>query len=54
MAFILIGFEARLQGGQVPVVYLSGLLHFYDVTKSDPDPFIVVNLYGCYEGEMLL
>ena len=53
MAFIITGFGAGLGGEEkVPLlVSLRGLLHFWDGTKLDPDPFIMVTLCGHFKGE---
>ena len=51
MSFVLIGFGDGLQGEEIPLVSLGGMLHFWDETSSDPDPFIMVTLYGRFKGE---
>ena len=30
---------------------LKGLLHFWDETRADPDPFIMITLYESFKGE---
>ena len=42
MPFVLIGFGAGLRGEEIPLVSLKGLLFFWNETRADPDPFIVV------------
>ena len=34
-----------LMGEEILLESLWGLLHFWDKTRNDPDPFIMVNLY---------
>ena len=51
MSYVLIGFGAGLCGGEVPLVSLKGLSQFWDETKSDQDPHIMVTLHGRFKGE---
>ena len=51
MCFILIGFGAGLRGEEVPLVSVGGLLHFWDETKREPNPYIMITLYGKFKGE---
>ena len=51
MLFVLIGFGSGLQGDEIPSVSLKSLLHFWDETRADPDPFIMITLYGRFKGE---
>ena len=52
MSFVLIGFGLGLQGEEIPLISLQGLLFFFwDETRSDPDPFIMITLYGRFKGE---
>ena len=51
MLFALIGFGSGLQGDEIPSVSLKSLLHFWDETRADPDPFIMITLYGRFKGE---
>ena len=49
MSFILIGFGAGLRGEEIPLVSLRGLAFFWDETRRDPDPFIMITLYGRFK-----
>jgi hypothetical protein len=51
LAYVLIGFGAGLRGEEVPLTSLKGLLSFWDETRADPDPYIMVTLYGRFKGE---
>ena len=51
MSFILIGFRAGLQGEEIPLVLLGGLLFFWGKTRLDPDPFTMITLYERLKGE---
>ena len=51
MSFILIGFGAGLRGGEIPLVSLKDLLFFWDETRADPNPFIMISLFGCFKDE---
>ena len=51
MCFILIGFGAGLRGEEVPLVLVGGLLHFWDETKRESNPYIMITLYGKFKGE---
>ena len=51
MSFILIIFGAGLRGEEIPLVSLRGILHFWDKTRLDPDPFIMITLFGRFKGE---
>jgi hypothetical protein len=51
MAYVLIGFGAGLRGEEVPLTSLKGLLSFWDETRADSDPYIMVTLYGRFKGE---
>ena len=44
MSFVLIGFGAGLQGEEIPMGSLIGLLLFCDETRADPDLFIMITL----------
>ena len=46
VSFVLTGFRAGLQEEEVPLVSLRGLLHFWHETRLDPDPFIMITLFG--------
>ena len=50
MSFILIVFGAGLRGEESPLVSLPGLLHFLDESRLDPDPFIMITLFGRFKG----
>ena len=50
MSFVLISFGAGLRGEEIPLVSMKGLLHFWDETRADPDPFIMVTLFGRFKG----
>ena len=50
MSFILIVFGAGLGGEESPLVSLPGLLHFLDESRLDPDPFIMITLFGRFKG----
>ena len=49
MSFVFIGFGAGLRGEEIPLVSLQGLLYVWDETRADPDPFIMVTLYGRFK-----
>jgi hypothetical protein len=51
MSYILIGFGAGLRGEEVPLTSLKGMLSFWDETRADRDPYIMVTLYGRFKGE---
>lgn len=51
MCFILIGYACSLRGEEVPLVSLKGMLKFWEETWAEPDPYIMVALYGRFKGE---
>ena len=51
MAFVLIKFWSRLREEEIPLVFIQGLLYFWDKTRMDPYPFIIVTLYRRCKGE---
>lgn len=51
MSFVLIGFGAGLRGEEIPLVSMNGLLYFWDETRVDADPFIMITLFGRFKGE---
>ena len=51
MCYVLIGFGVGLRGEEIPLVLLKVLLFFWDKTKSEADPFIMITLHGRFKGE---
>ena len=51
MCYVLIGFGAGLRGEEVPLTALAGLLKFWDETRGDEVPYVMVTLYGRFKGE---
>ena len=54
MSFVLIAFVAGLRGEEVPLTSLKGIPSFWDETRSEKDPYIMVVLFhpqgGSQEG----
>ena len=51
MCYVLIGFGAGLRGEEILLISLKGLLFFWDETKSEADPYIMITLHGRFKGE---
>ena len=51
MAYTLIGYGNALQGKEVPLTLLKGLLHFWEEIAMNTEPFIMTILYGKFKGE---
>jgi len=53
MCYVMFEFCCALRGEEVPMISLRGLIEFWDEAASDPDPFIMVTLFGRFKGEMI-
>ena len=51
MSYVLLGFVAGLAGEEVPLVLLEGLVCFWQDTKQEDDPYIMVILRGHFKGK---
>ena len=51
MCYILVGFGAGFRGEEIPLISLKGLLFFWDKTKSEVDPYIMITLHRRFKGE---
>ena len=51
MTYVLDGFGAGLRGEEVPLISLAGMLHFWEETRREDDPYIMVTMYGQSKGE---
>ena len=50
--FMLATFEAGLQGEEVPLISLDGLLTFCDESRLDEDSHVMLTLKGRFKGEV--
>ena len=50
--FMLVAFAAGLRGEEVPMLSLEGLFTFWEETRDEEDPFIMLALKGCFMGEV--
>ena len=52
VCFMLIAFGAGLQGEEVPLVSLEGLLTFWMLTRAEPERYMMITLKGRFKGEV--
>jgi hypothetical protein len=52
VCFMLIAFGAGMQGEEVPLVLLEGLLTFWMVTRARPEHYRMITLKGGFKGEV--
>jgi hypothetical protein len=50
--FMLAAFGAGLQGEEVPLLLVEGLLTFWTVSREAKDRHIMLALKGCFKGEV--
>ncbi len=52
VVFMLASFGAGLQGEEVPLISLDGLLTFWDESSLDKDSHVMLTLKGRFKGEV--
>ena len=52
ICFMLISFRAGLRGKETPLTAIGGLLAFWDKTREESDPFVMITLQGRFKGEV--
>ncbi len=52
VVFMLAAFEAGLQGEEVPLISLDGLLTFWGESRLDKDSHVKLTLKGRFKGEV--
>jgi hypothetical protein len=52
ICFMLAAFGAGLQGEEVPLLLMKGLLTFWTVSREAEDRYIMLVLKGCFKGEV--
>ncbi len=52
VVFMMAAFGAGLQGEEVPLISLDGLLTFWDESSLDEDRHIMLTLKGRFKGEV--
>ena len=51
MSYVLIAYGASLRGEEVPLTSMKGMIFFWEETRTNEDPYIVIPLYGRFKGE---